>query len=989
MAADPSASAFSLPIPVWQQTPSLRVAKYESRKRKIQDDTGDESDGYGRGDEGETTDAVSDYGYTAQSIVLSPDEARQYRVAGLSFDEKIPGGHFPHGPVKENNRTVNNRGSILKQLSTLSPPIYTPESAAHQGNLRLRHLAVLTSMLHRCLLEGDYLRAGRAWGIIIREQFSGHSIDVRAEDRWGIGAEILLRKDHQKKFGKVAEGANIEFDQPHMRDNKLPKLLFTRKGFEDAKEYYETLIVQHPYQKTAPNATSALHFYIAMFGLWIYVAQEESTSARRALDERDTSSYRETWDDDDEPPETDNRNGWKERHNRLTAGIRANELAEADRIAGRMDGILTSPPYSDSPQLLELRGMVSLWIADLLVSSVPSSGQSDDDEEEEDNNNNNDDSYNDYDGRNLDDDNDVFMSTAEPASVQARRERRLAMEKRQSELAKSEEFMNKARQRKRGVSSRLADFHIEDDMSENRQHQPRLNDPQLQSRQALAEQARVEVPQTTLVAPVPLSNRQAAVHRYGSPIHDQGPIEKPVHRDAFDTDVENIDESTIAATSVIGNDDVPYRMPHTAVALTDPESTIQIADMRNYPPQPSPSPPRQFRAARRNPDSKWYEGLGDRALKSAGFDLDDGDDTSQLTSTAGDDEQSNDTDDQRYVPRYRGGEEPLSRRLQSFWSASRKRYDPDDGEQTEPTKPQSYIPVASTTKALPASSRKVTLPRSMTATPRTRFSPPKPSLLEQLDLTPTHHSTGITRTHSRKAKEREKEPTTTAKPIDNLQVPDEGLGLFTETHKRTRQDSLQSLNAFDLTNFDDLENDSSMNDPFSRRTSIRRIATDTSETQIQLHGKSTTKKRPLEPDYPPEILCTKSFTELQEEPFDKTPTPTASKPKEATSQTIPEKDKDEDKISFLLRLTEQERGEYFSKLPMGEWEECGDVLINQFSKMMVKMKDLRHERRKTAAVFEAEIKRRNDLVEEQSKELTGKFEEMRAGGVEVLRGRSP
>ncbi|KAL5339558.1 extracellular mutant protein 11-domain-containing protein [Aspergillus crustosus] len=980
MAFEPSASAFSLPIPLWQQSPSLRVAKYESRKRKKQYDTGeDETDGHLSHDDGETTDAVSNHGYTAPSVVLSPDEAHQYRVAGLSFDEELPGGHFPHGPAKETNRRVETRRSILKQASALSPPLYTPQSAAHQGNLRLRHLAVLTSMLHRCLLGGDYIRAGRAWGLVIREHFGGRPIDVRTEDRWGIGAEILLRKDHQISSA-LAEDPESGSGQHRGGNGKLTKLLFTRKGFEDAKEYYETLIVLHPYQKTAPNAISALHFYLAMFGLWIYITQEESKTARSALDERDPASFGEASDDDDVDSENDSHTGWRDRHQRLAADIRANELTEADRIAGRMDGIITSPPYSDSPELLELRAMVSLWIADLLVSSL-SSGQSDDDNES------------DHGRSGLDDDNDVFMAPAQPDSVQARRERRLAMEKRQLELAKSEEFMDKARQRRRGVSSKLESLHIDDDISlnmgvgdyvhskENRHPQPRATDPQIQSRLALAEQARVKVPQTTLAAPVPIpTNRQAPVDRYGSPFRDQGAIEKHVHKDAFDTDVENIDESTIAATSVIGIDELTYRLPPTG--HVNANATIQNLDIQQYPAQPSPSPPHQLRAGRRPHDSKWYEGLGDRALKSAGFDLDDGDDTSQLTSTAGDDEQSSDTDDQRFVPRYREGDEPLSRRLQNFWTASRRSY-PDAGEQTEPTQAQSFIPVASTTKAPPASSRKVTLQRSMTTTPRTRFSPPKPSLLDQLDLTPTRRSPGITRTHSRKGKEREKEAGTATKPTDDLQDTEEGLGLFTKNH--THQDSLQSLNVFDMTNIDDLENDSSMNDPFSRRTSIRRIGTDTSQSHTE-----NIRKRHLETDYPPEILCTKTFTELQEEPFDKTPTPKASKPpKETTPQQPPERKEHEDKIPFLLRLSEQERNEYFSKLSMSEWEECGDLLVEQFGKMMTKMKDLRHARRKTAAVFEAEVKRRHELVEEQSTELTGKFNEMRAGGVEVLRGRSP
>ncbi|KAL4779129.1 extracellular mutant protein 11-domain-containing protein [Aspergillus varians] len=522
---------------------------------------------------------------------------------------------------------------------------------------------------------------------------------------------------------------------------------------------------------------------------------------------------------------------------------------------------------------------------------------------------------------------------------------------------------------------------------ETRQLQPRGNGPSNQSRQAIAEQARVDVPQTTLVAPVPISaSRQVPIDRYGSPFpSDQDPAEKHVHRDVFDTDVEGIDESTIAATSVIGIDEMPYRLSPALHANAN--ATAQL------PPQLSPSPPRQPRATRRANDSKWYEGLGDRALKSAGFDLDDLDDASQLTSVAGDDEQSNDTDDQRFVPRYYATEEPLSKRLQNFWSASRRTYELDPNEDADPSKPQSFIPVASVAKPLPTSSRKVTLQRSMTATPRTRFSPPKPSLLDQLDITPTRRSPGITRTHSRKEggrgregeRERERErmrerEKDTNKTADLLRNTDEGLGLFTDNSHTRADDGLRSLNAFDMTTFDDLENDSSMNDPFSRRTSIRRVGADTPQT----------KKRHLEPDYPPEILCNKTFNDLQAEPFDHAPTPRASKPtKETQPQLLPEKGKGEDTISFLLRLSDQERSDYFTKLSMDEWEGCGDLLIEEFSKMMVKMKDLRHARRQTAAVFEAEVKRRHEMVEEQSAEISGKFEEMRTGGAEVLRGRSP
>jgi hypothetical protein len=52
------------------------------------------------------------------------------------------------------------------------------------------------------------------------------------------------------------------------------------------------------------------------------------------------------------------------------------------------------------------------------------------------------------------------------------------------------------------------------------------------------------------------------------------------------------------------------------------------------------------------------------------------------------------------------------------------------------------------------------------------------------------------------------------------------------------------------------------------------------------------------------------------------------------------------------------------------------------------MKKLRRARRRTAAVFEAEVKRRHEIVEAQDSELSTKLNEMRTGGAEVLRGRS-
>ncbi|KAL1861990.1 hypothetical protein Plec18170_000814 [Paecilomyces lecythidis] len=430
----PSASFFSLPLAPWQQPQSARAARYEPRKRRRGlDDWGDEDDR-----DGETTDAgsVSEAPTTGPSLVLSPDEAHQYRIAGLSFDKELPGGNFPHAPAKEEPLQRTTEKSVLKELASMSPPLYIPQSSAQRGNLRFQHLAVMTAILHRCLLEGDFVRAGRAWGLLLREEFGGHPIDVRQEGRWGIGAEILLRRDLQISQQGVG-GAGREGNQQPSRE--APQTLFTRKGFEDAKEYYERLILQHPYRKAAPNAISSINFYPAMFGLWIYVVQEESNVAREALHRTDEDSSENPSDDDEVASRSDIAKPSKGKQ-KLVLAARARELEEAKQIAARMDELMVSPPYSDSPELLRLRGMVSLWIGDLFVESVSH-------QEGE---------------RDVSIDRESPPIDESPEAIFARRELRLAMEKRDTEVEKSKEWFEKAQLRSKGVTSSLADFHIRD-----------------------------------------------------------------------------------------------------------------------------------------------------------------------------------------------------------------------------------------------------------------------------------------------------------------------------------------------------------------------------------------------------------------------------------------------------------------------------------------------------------------------------------------------
>ncbi|KAK2834906.1 hypothetical protein FQN49_006795 [Arthroderma sp. PD_2] len=480
-----STSYFALPLPLWQQPVSFRTAKYERLKQRgryrgihdneiNEEEDGENSRGYESEDAIASEHGQKDIGQgkresrSRSPLILSPDESHQYRIAGLPNYCELPGGKFPHKaaldrasffdgdnksdddddegeedddattatvnkPRKKRGKIINNRQRIEKDLSQLNPPLYLAGGNPTKKNtLRLHHLNVITTILHRCLMQGDYIRAGRAWGLILRDNFGGHPADVRNSGRWATGAEILLWNDHGQ--GELEETENV--------DGKVGvnSKWFTRAGFERAKEYYERLIIQYQYRKVAPNALGPLHFYPAMFGLWISVSQEESQRARDDAELTDNSNESVAGSDgyhDRMSITSDHAEGRKlttGERTKVHTAARMKELEEAQQIAAQMDELLVSPPFSDSHELLRLRGMVSLWIGDLYLSSVLSSHDGDDLSD---------------DGENYDD----GPSTSKDSKFRLeakilRMEINSAREKRASEIEKSKSFFDKAKVRR-------------------------------------------------------------------------------------------------------------------------------------------------------------------------------------------------------------------------------------------------------------------------------------------------------------------------------------------------------------------------------------------------------------------------------------------------------------------------------------------------------------------------------------------------------------
>ncbi|KIW19887.1 hypothetical protein PV08_00462 [Exophiala spinifera] len=255
------------------------------------------------------------------SAVVTPLERHQHRIAGLPLDQHPPSFPFPHSQVSSTHR----QDRVRTELSGVAreEPRDAPQS------LHFQHLGALTAVVHRSLLNEDFARASRALGLMFRDASVRRSTAPRSQGYMGIAAEVLLRRGSAKPNSS----------------NASPFIAFTREGFGNAMRFYERLIVKHPYHKSWPGSTNAVDFYLAMFNVWVYVVYSEHSSYAQAL----TRSGEEAEMDGADMP-IDNK---------------VRELEEAKTIASRMDTCLANLPYKDEPELIRLRAMVALWIADL------------------------------------------------------------------------------------------------------------------------------------------------------------------------------------------------------------------------------------------------------------------------------------------------------------------------------------------------------------------------------------------------------------------------------------------------------------------------------------------------------------------------------------------------------------------------------------------------------------------------------------------------
>jgi hypothetical protein len=356
--------------PAYRQTKAQQAflthqQKREAKKRKRDDeDDDDKSDASSSAQSSDSDDAKPYVSASAPSIVKKTDP---YHVAGLSREHPLPRYPFPHAPVKPSDAPQKSQH---EELAALNPPLYVPkpENEDHATSLKRKHLGNVTAILHRCMLNGDWERASRAWGLLARTEINGLGVDVRQHGRWGIGAEILIRREQAKlpEVPATSTRRNSDNDASMVHDAGPT---FADEGFKLAREYYERLVLQYPHTPHTQHTVNAKVFYPALFNIWVYEVQARYKHLRVEFSKaRRSSSYSIASDNDDSEL-----NGSQQ--SLISRDLLAREIADATPIADRLDQLLLSPPYDISEPLLKIRGMTGLWLSDMYKSLANASSR--------------------------------------------------------------------------------------------------------------------------------------------------------------------------------------------------------------------------------------------------------------------------------------------------------------------------------------------------------------------------------------------------------------------------------------------------------------------------------------------------------------------------------------------------------------------------------------------------------------------------------------
>ncbi|PHH59209.1 hypothetical protein CDD81_3564 [Ophiocordyceps australis] len=133
-------------------------------------------------------------------------------------------------------------------------------------------------------------------------------------------------------------------------------------------------------------------------------------------------------------------------------------------------------------------------------------------------------------------------------------------------------------------------------------------------------------------------------------------------------------------------------------------------------------------------------------------------------------------------------------------------------------------------------------------------------------------------------------------------------------------------------------------------------------------------------DYDDKLLNTMTYSDLDEEPFDLDPAKAVAQKGPDSAAKLPLK------LEQYRQQGRKEQLQLFSKMSLDEWETSGDWFVDQFTKIMKKLRDARRNKRRAMRAFEDEAARREEAVRLRLESMDRRLVKMKQDGQRVVAG---
>lgn len=143
-----------------------------------------------------------------------------------------------------------------------------------------------------------------------------------------------------------------------------------------------------------------------------------------------------------------------------------------------------------------------------------------------------------------------------------------------------------------------------------------------------------------------------------------------------------------------------------------------------------------------------------------------------------------------------------------------------------------------------------------------------------------------------------------------------------------------------------------------------------------------TKKRSLELDYDDGALAAMDYTALRDEAFDFDPAQAEARSVfEPPRGTLPEK------LDHFFAKDEVNQANFFTQMPVKDWEEAGDWFLDRFGEIIDRFKEARREKRTIIEAFENEIAAREEAVRNKIQSIGQTLASLKTEGEDMMVGK--